>query len=191
LAVKMVAIDWDGTLVDTFSGWHPVLQLKLWFFKNCRPLYFLVDIAETFLKRHYYLHEGAKEFIAWARSQGMLVGIVTDRTLFAFLRSARSARFDVRLLDFIHARKSVLNAFVNVPDGITILETSRFKGEENALLLPLLIASKRIRAEEVLLIGDDKRDILAAAKCGFPAIIVDRRAPNFLALRRCIENAAR
>jgi len=184
----MLAIDWDGTLADTFSGRHFFLQLKLWFFKKCRFLYSFADIAEALISTHCRLHNGARELVEWASDNRILVGIVTDRTLFAFVRSSEGARFDLKILDFIHARKGFLNSLIEVPDDVAILETQHFKGEPNALTpLMLFAASRGIRPEEILLVGDDKRDILAAAHCGIYALEINRYAPDFDIVRRCIE----
>lgn len=177
----MLAVDYDGTLINSFMG-HAILRgLKLLSFRFFRPIYVLGEFVEVkIFKTALPFHCGAKELIRWTIERGFVIGIVTDRTLYSFVKSAELAGLDLSVFEFIHARKSWLNRFASVPEGADVLIADRFKGEESALS-PLLIyiARRGFSPQEVLMIGDDERDVAAAAMHGFECVKVDRYGPNF------------
>jgi phosphoglycolate phosphatase-like HAD superfamily hydrolase len=178
--VRVVAVDYDGTLVDSFSGAAAIVSLKIFFFRHLRLLYTLGELVEVAFCRRPRLHNGAAMFVARARRHGMLIGVVTDRSLFSFAISARRAGFPLEKLHFIHARRSWFDRFIRLPAGVRVLTSSYYKGDPRALLpFQEFLGGYLIGRREVCLIGDDERDHVAARQLGFRFIPVDRKNPDF------------
>jgi hypothetical protein len=180
--VRIAACDYDGTLVDSFAGRTAIVALKIFFFRTVRPLYVFGELLEVAMRCHPALHRGAAAFTARVRRHGMLGGVITDRSLFSFVISARRAGLPLEKLHFIHARRSWFDRFVRtfVPEGVRVFTTSHYKGDPRALHgFEEFLAECGIARHEVCLIGDDVRDRLAASHAGFRFILVDRHHPDF------------
>lgn len=187
--VRIVAFDWDGTLLNSFRG-HPVMRkVKSFFFMSFRRFYILAELAEVCAGVSWRMNLDAHRTVDVMRAKGIAVGIITDRSLFSFVISALRAGFNLRNLDFIYARESKFNKFVmrKIPAGVLVITTSYFKGDLKALAdLARLSGALEVKPTEVLFVGDDKRDRITAEQCGFKFVQVDRGRPNFKLVRDAI-----
>jgi FMN phosphatase YigB (HAD superfamily) len=186
--IRCLGVDYDDVLVPTSDGRPAIARIKT-FLKSLRQFYILYEIFEVIARLRYKLHAGAVAFIVKARRHGVTVGIVTDRSLFSFVISARRSRFPLEELHFIHARRSFFNRFVMrfVPDGVRVFTTPYFKGHPRALAgLEEFLKMSRIPRHKARLIGDDNRDCLAATNSGIGFIFVDRHNPDFSGIWRML-----
>lgn len=190
--IRVVACDYDGTLVDSFRGNSAIVRLKVFFFRALKRFFIFGEFVEVLARVRYALHAGAEEFVSSAIAAGLVVGVITDRSLFGFIISSRRAGLPLGLWRFVHARRSVLDRFVQylVPGTVTVLTTSRFKGEIHALDgFVELCASLGTTSKDVLFVGDDERDRIAAEQYCFRFAHVDRTRPDFEAVRKELERA--
>ncbi len=179
---RILACDYDGTLIDSFRGSALIVFLKTLFFRHFRPFYFLGELFEVILGIRHKVHKDAKEFVNKAVSLGFDVGIITDRSLFSFLISARRAGLDLSQFSFIHTRKSILDWIVYpyIPDNLVLITTSLFKDEPQALSgFEIYCAIRGVKLEDVVFVGDDIVDEISARRMGFKFFKVDRIRPNF------------
>lgn len=184
--VKVVGFDWDGTLLNSFRG-HPIIRTaKEVFFKRLRRFYIFGELAEVCAGVSSHMHLDARYTIDAMRLKGVAIGIITDRSLFSFIISSQRARFNLKNLDFIYARKSKLNKLVKqkIPQGVFVITTPYLKGDPRALKdFIALYDALKVNPTEILFVGDDERDRVAAKQCGFRFIQVDRTRPNFKLVR--------
>lgn len=189
MKVRVVAFDWDGTLLNSFRG-HPIIRkMKSLFFMSFRRFYILGELAEVYSGVSWRMHLDAHRTVDAIRAKGIAVGIITDRSLFSFVISALRAGFNLRNLDFIYARKSGLNRFVmrKIPTGVLVITTAYFKGDPKALAdFARLCDALEVKPAEILFVGDDERDRIVAEQCGFKFVQVDRARPNFRLVRDAI-----
>lgn len=180
--VKVAAVDYDGTLVDSFSGHPALVALKFFFFRAMRPFYLLGEIVEILVRPPYALHGGAEEFLRALERRGLMLGVVTDRSLFSFVISSRRIGLALSRFSFIHAHRSVFDRFVRrfVPSTTRVITTPYYKGDPRALYgLERFLEESAVMRCEACVIGDDPRDRLAAAHSGFRFLLVERTHPDF------------
>lgn len=188
--VKIVAVDHDGVLIESFRGNPAIAALKAFFFRFFRLFYWVGEVMEVCLGLRWKVCIGAEQLLCDAVSSGLAVGIITDRSLFSLVISAHRAGLDLGLLCFIHARSSCFNRFVRhlVPCAITVMTTPYFKGDKRVLAgLVDFCALLGAKPAEVFFVGDDERDRIAAEQCGFWFAHVDRTRPDFTKVRRALE----
>lgn len=191
--IRVVALDYDGTLVDSFRGRPAIAAFKIFFFHTVRPLYVLGELIEVAMRCRSALHAGADTFIRRLECRGFFIGVITDRSLFSFVVSSRRAGLPLEKFRFIHARRSFFDRFVRgfVPKGVRVFTTSHYKGDPRALGgFERFLIEFPIARREVCLVGDDVRDRLAASHAGFRFALVDRTHPDFPEVWRLIHMPA-
>jgi len=188
LSVKALMFDWDGTLARSFHGGAHTAKIKSFFFRRFQALYFLAEAIEALIGVQWPLAAGASDLIRFARSRGIITGIVSDRSLFGLLKSARKSGFDIGAVDFVHARDTVLSRFVRLPNGVAFLRTAHLKRKSGALnALMRFLSAKGISPHEALFVGDSEDDAIASLQNGFDFLLVDRLKPDLSIVRVRIE----
>lgn len=174
-------LDWDGTIVDTFCPRRASALLRLFCFRYLRFFYPYFEFLEFLFFRASRVHGGIETLIKEAREHDLLVGVLTDRSLFGLVASASACGFDLALLDFIDVRKSVFDRWTGKPKGTVVLFHRGGKDAEGSLEYGLCrwLRINKISHKEILFVGDDQRDARAAARCGFKHFPVDRHHPDF------------
>lgn len=179
--------DWDGTLLESFHGNTKTARIKSFFFRRFQALYFVAEAIEALIGVRWPLAAGASDIIKFAHSRGIITGIVSDRSLFGLLKSARKSGFDIEAVDFIHARDTALSRFVRLPREVAILKTQHLKRKPGALnALMRFLSAKGVSPHEALFVGDSRDDEIASLQNGFDFLLVDRLKPDFSIVRRRI-----
>lgn len=180
--------DWDGTLVGSFHGNAQIAKIKSFFFRRFQAIYFLAETIEALIGIQWPLAAGASDIIRFAHSRNIVIGIVSDRSLFGLLKSARKSGFDIGAVDFIHARDTALSRFVCLPNRVAILRTAHLKRKSGSLNeLIKFLSAKGINPHEALFVGDSEDDEIASLQNGFDFLLVNRLKPNLSAVRLRIE----
>jgi phosphoglycolate phosphatase-like HAD superfamily hydrolase len=181
--------DFDGTLINSFAGSKMSRFLKELFFSKMRRFYLLAEIFEAVFRRRIFLHIGALHFLLSLKREGYKVGIVTDRSLFSFVIAAKRCGLPLSKIDFVHARRSMLDFLVRsrLQEHLVFL-TNNFKGHPLALKkLEEYFSAQNIQKKDVVMVGDDGRDRLAAAYLGVYFVMVNRYTPDFSETMRLIK----
>lgn len=183
--VRIAAFDWDGPLIPSWGGHSITRALKSVLFR-VRRLYLLGELLEACLGIRWRLHAGAERLLSETAAQyGLAVGIITDRSLFSFVISARRAGLALHHLRFVHARSSLLDGFVRrlVPPTVTVFTTPYFKGDPRALVgFVEFCNALGVKPPSVLFVGDNEQDRLAASQYGFWFVPVDKMRPQLDAI---------
>ena len=181
MAIKVVILDYDGTILNTFFGISRISTLaKVLCFKYLKRCYLLLELIETCLHIRWPLHTPSVACIRYVKKEGLLVGIATGRSALGLVRSARRSGMDLKCMDFIHVRSSIVDAWT-VPDQQALILRSHGRKETPQGLASITrwLVAHGISLSEVLFVGDDATDRHAALLHGFTFIMVDRYGPDF------------
>lgn len=178
--IKAIVFDYDGTIVDSFfSVSRLCLFVKLFCFRHFAVCYLFFEAVEVSLRLRWPVHQASIVCMNRAREAGLLIGIATDRSMWGLATSARRSGVELRLVDVIRARASIMDRWIPNRSVPTIRSRGR-KDVPRALgALGGWLTARCIAPSEVLLVGDDERDRLAALNQGFLFMRVDRRNPDF------------
>lgn len=185
--IKVVIFDYDGTLLNTFSGVNRFSSLaKILCFKYLKRCYLLLEVLETCLGIRWPLHAPGIACISHIR-ESVRIGIATGRSELGLIRSAHRSGMNLRLMDFIHVRSSISDAW-GAPDQHVLVLRSHGRKETPQGLASIMrwLTAHGISPSEVLFVGDDETDRQAAAIHSFGFVMVDRYCPNFGLVYRLI-----
>lgn len=181
MAPKVVIFDYDGTLLNTFSGISRIsILMKVLCFRYLKRCYLLLEMAETCLRIRWPLHRPALACIRHVKQRGLFLGIATGRSRWGLVRSASRSGMNLGLMDFVHVRSSLSDAWsADSLQSLMLRSHGRKKTPQGLAGVTRWLIAHGISPSEVLFVGDDETDRQAAVLHGFAFVMVDRHRPDF------------